>query len=348
VTLVDVIVNLQKFHNAYYKGSKFKVEDFEKMTVTNEIKVIRETGTGAPRADPAPGEWVEIKESVDSATNLYGKAKDYWSANVTGQGRLLAVRAARVDAMRRLAERIKGVFITSSTTVKDFVAESDDVSVKMETFLAGARETNIRYHDAELIVEVEMQVKLRTVYASLKQWGELHYKGDKLKISQFEELITKAEDIIIRETGMGVPRKDTLKGQVTLGPIAEVIAANKVPDWVGQRLKATGAAAIDIKNENKAQAKLMAFRAAELDARRKLAEQLDGLQITSETTVRDFIAQNDEVRTAMLSFQQGAHELEGLRKENADGTVQTAVEIDLKPLWDMIIVYQQKLLIKIK
>ena len=55
--------------------------------------------------------------------------------------------------MRRLAERINGVMITSQTSVRYFVAESDQVNLDMRTFLRGAKETHIRYHAEELIVE---------------------------------------------------------------------------------------------------------------------------------------------------------------------------------------------------
>lgn len=348
VTLVDVITTLETIHKAVYKGDKFKVQDFEKMTQTNEIKVIKETGTGAPRPESDTAVPVTGDRPLDSLENLTGKAKQYWLANVMPQGRLMAVRAARVDAMRRLAERIKGVQIASNTTVKDFVAQSDDVNVRMETFLLGARENSITYHDEELIVDVEMQVKLRTVYANLKQWGETHFKGDRGVIKQMEELTVTSEDIIVKETGSGVPPEKYLRGQAQMSPMATMVAQNKLPDWISQTLRANGNAAIDIHNENKAQAKLMAFRAAELDARRKLAEQLDGLQITSNTSVRDFVAQNDDIRTAMLSFQQGAHVVDGSQKLMEDGTAQVVVEIELRPLWDSIMFYQKKLSISIK
>ncbi len=125
-------------------------------------------------------------------------------------------------------------------------------------------------------------------------------------------------------------------------------SAAQAPSWINQKLRADGQAAIDVESDNPAQAKLMAYRAAELDARRKLAEQLDGLMITSSTTVRDFITENDEIETSMLAFQQGAHELEKFRKVMEDGTVQTTVEINLRPLWNMIIFYQKKLQITIQ
>jgi hypothetical protein len=351
VTLVDVIINLKEIHRRHYKGDKFKAQDFEQMKVTNETKVLTEPGMGVPRPELQEDEGVLVTEgSYDSFRYLTGEAKKYWLERITGRGRLMAIRAARVDGMRRLAERIKGVYITSETTVQDFVAESDMIDVNMQTFLRGVRETRVRYGTDEMIVEVDMEVTLRTVYATLKSWGQTHYKGDKVKIRKLEELIVKSKDKIIKETGMGVPPEKYLKGvTVVEKAILNTVRGGKVPPWVTQKLKAVGNAAIDPDNPNEAQARLMANRAAELDARRKLAEDIDGLLITSSTSVRDFVAQNDDIQTSMLTYQQSARVVEGSQKRLPDGTVQVTVEIDLKPLWDVIIYWRRKLpKIKIK
>ncbi len=350
VKLRKTILNLQQSYKRYYKGDKVKIEDFQKMSITHKDTILTETGSGAPRSE----EWEKgiemavVKEGMlTSPRHMSAAAKAFWMQYCTGQGRLMAVRAARTDAQRRLAERIRGVFINAETTVRDFVAESDQVDVSMETFMRGFRETGIRYHQDELIVEVELTVKLRTVYASLKSWGQRHYKGDKVKITQLDKLVITVKDRLIKETGMGVPPERYLK-DATAVIIETVRRGPNIPPWLSQRLRAVGNAALDTENENLAQAKLMAYRAAELDARRKLAEEIDGLMITSNTSVRDFITQNDEIETAMLTFQQGAHRKKGSEKLLDDGTAQVTVEIDLRPLWNMIVYYQKRLTIVIK
>jgi len=344
VPLETVIVTVKEWHDRYYKGDKFKATDFEKMTVTNEIKIIREVGQGAEKEDATiPCE----PDGRFDASRIPAKAMAFWSAHVTGRGRLMAQRAARVEGMRRLAERIKGVMITSETSVQDFVAESDQIDVSMETFLQGARQTGIRYHDDEMIVEADMEVTLRTVYASLKSWSDVHYKGDKVRSSHFDELITTAKDTVIKETGMGVPPEQYLK-DVTVEMTRAMSLAGKAPPWAGMTKRAVGNAALDASMENPAQAKLMAYRGAELDARRKLAEEINGLMIASNTSVQDFVAQNDQIQSDMMAFQAGAHVVEGSQKLLPDGTAQVTVELDLKPLWDKIIVYQRKYSITIK
>lgn len=337
VTLKTVITTLKQLHQAHYRGSRVKINDFEKMTVTNKFTVIRETGSGAPREDEPPMVVPGPGEERATFTNVVPKIKAHWMKHCTGRGRLMAERAARMDGMRKLAERIKGVHITSETTVQDFVAESDQVNVGMSTFLRGAREIGRRYHDDELIVEVEMQVKLRTLYASLKSWGQAHYKGSRATLRSIEKLTVRAEDKIIREIGMGVPPVRYLRQPLPKPAMVEMQLAPKTPPWISRTMKATGDGAIDPDNPNQASAKLMAFRAAEMDARRKLAEQIEGLMITSETSVKDFVANNDTIRTEMLAFQQGAHVLEGTKRVNPDKTVQVDVEIELTPLWRRIV-----------
>ncbi|MHC4295088.1 MAG: hypothetical protein ACYSTL_05835, partial [Planctomycetota bacterium] len=274
VTLREVIVNLKQNYKRYYKGDKVKIEDFEKMIVTHKDKVISETGMGAPRSEAweTGAELIVIKEGESAEkVKMSDAARALWMKYAPGRARLMALRAARTDAQRRLAERIKGVYIDAETTVRDFVTESDLVEVTMQTVLRGARETGIRYHDDELIVEVEMTVKLRTVYADLKTYSERHYKDDKVKIRKLEQLALKAEDTVITETGMGVPPEKYLK-DATPAIIAVVQTAGTPPPWATRMIREIGQGALDTDNTNVAQAKLMAFRAAELDARRKLAE----------------------------------------------------------------------------
>ena len=348
VKIEEIVVTLKSFHKRYYKGNKVAIADCDKMTAANKVKVLRETGMGAPRPDLEAPEPIAIgAAAVDSFTYLKEPAKTYWLAHVTGRGRLMAVRGARVDALRRLGERIAGVFITSETTVRDFVAESDQTDVSMIAFIRGAKEKSVLYRAGELIVEVEMAVTLREVLTTLKSWGAKHYRGNKVQISQFNKLIVTARDKVLKETGMGVPPEKYLK-KATAVIQATLALGAKAPPWVGRTMRATGQGAVDTNNPNAAQAKLMAYRAAELDARRKLAEQLAGLMITSNTSVRDFVAENDQIETGMLTFQQGARVVKGSQKLLPDGTAEAVVEIDLKPLWNMIIYWQRKLSIRIR
>src|SRR3990172_1956794 len=54
-----------------------------------------------------------------------------------------------------------------------------------------------------------------------------------------------------------------------------------------------------------AQNKLLAKRAAEADCYRKLAESVYGMKITSDTYVRDFVTESDEIRSGVNEFIKG-------------------------------------------
>jgi len=348
VALQEVVLQLKKLYKEYSTSKKITIQDIEKITLKTNQKTIRETGMGAPRPELMEDPPVEVGEaSIESFSYLTGPAKEYWMAHCTARGRLMAVRAARLDALRRLAERINGLMISSETSVRDFVAESDAINTELNAFIRGAKETHITYHSDELIVEVEMQVTLRELVAGLKKWYSEYYKGNKIKVQDLEKLTVRTRDKVIREIGMGVPPEQYLKDvDESQGQVLKL--AQQAPAWVSRTLRATGSAAIDTETDNLAQAKLMAMRAAELDARRKLAERIDGLMITSNTSVRDFVAMNDEIETSMLTFQQGARVVEGSQKMLEDGTCEVTVEIDLKPLWNSIIYYERKLSLTIR
>ena len=303
-----------------------------------ELSVV---GQGAPRPEQQEDDLVESEDGYVSWAKFSTNVKSCWEKYCTPQGRLMAERAARVVAMRRLAERIKGTYIDSRTKVSDFVTEEDVINMGLSTFLRGAKEIGVRYHSDDLIVEVEMQIKLKQVLATIHSFLKVKYSGDQMKLRKLQQTTTRTEIRIIKETGMGVPPEKYLrKAPLVVRQVA--MMAKKAPMWATATKRAVGQGAIDTDATNPAQAKLMAYRAAELDARRKLAEEIEGLAITSNTSVKDFVTESDEIRTSMLSFQQGARVIDKSRKIE-DGIAHVTVEIELKPLWNTVIFYKKKL-----
>lgn len=73
-----------------------------------------------------------------------------------------------------------------------------------------------------------------------------------------------------------------------------------------QIITVTGYGAPKSTFENLAQRRLMALRASELDAYRKVAEQISGLHIVGDSRVDDFIPNRDRLRSFVNSFVQGA------------------------------------------
>src|SRR5437763_366327 len=64
-----------------------------------------------------------------------GAPPDHGSAP---QKRLMAKRAAVADAYRNLAEVVKGVHVTSETTVENFVTTNDTIKTSVDALIKGA------------------------------------------------------------------------------------------------------------------------------------------------------------------------------------------------------------------
>jgi len=59
------------------------------------------------------------------------------------QQRLLAIRAAKIDAYRGLAEQVYGIYLDANTTVAEMTVLSDTFRTKVEGVVYGARLSNI-------------------------------------------------------------------------------------------------------------------------------------------------------------------------------------------------------------
>ncbi len=96
-----------------------------------------DAGQSAPTAAPM---------AAPTTTALTGRG----FAQVAGQPggtvnerRLLAMRAARLDALRDLTEQIHGIRITSSSLLRDAVLRNDQLAAQVEGTLRGARTISI-------------------------------------------------------------------------------------------------------------------------------------------------------------------------------------------------------------
>lgn len=78
-----------------------------------------------------------------------------------------------------------------------------------------------------------------------------------------------------------------------------------------------------------AQQKLMAIRAAQVDAYRNLAEQVYGFRVWGNTAVSGFATQNDAIRTYVDAFIRGARVVN--TSSIADGNWEVTVELEISP-----------------
>ena len=332
VTVQKVIEELKSIHQRHYKGDKLKAMDFEQITQHVQKNIIKAVGMGVPRQDlppDVPGGEIPMPAGVSAAPPPFPAL---WLA-VPPQERLMAARAAEIDAKRRLLERIKGLRITSDTIVRDFVAESDVIDAEARGTLTGAQIVGKPYyHHDELIVEVTVEVPVESVITTIKTLHKRHYKGDSVKGMDIENVSQHIKSQTFDAVGMGVPRPPAIKA-------AAVKMNEEIPDWTAQMIRADGNGVCDSAKHSGPQCKLMAARAAELDAKRKLGEQVMGFKIDSSTTVRDFVAERDEIDTQLDAFIQGAYVKH--TSYDSEGAATVTVEMPAMQLWEVVHTYIQ-------
>jgi len=327
ITWKQVIACLHELHTRHYKGDRIRASDFNDMETRNKITVIKATGTGAPRSDRPIDQPDGTVDQPGPENYPTPSIPPLWR-QIGPQGRFMAQRAATLDAYRRLGEQLRGFKITSDTSVRDFVTESDQIATELNTTLRGAREVHVFFHADEPIVEVTLEIPWQKVIATIRESVTTHMKDDDdYKHSVFNETTTRVEKKYFRATGMGIPADRYLQRTTT----AMVTAP---PEWFTKPIRATGEGVIDKKNANAAQAKLMATRAAELDAKRKLAEMIGGLSLQSNTTVGGYLGKNDQVRVQMDAVVDGAG-VTGKPEVGTD-TVRVTVEIAGARVWKVL------------
>ena len=121
----------------------------------------------------------------------------------------------------------------------------------------------------------------------------------------------------------------------------ETLVAPMVPR--GEALTATGYAVISVQNSrNPAQQRLLAIRAAKLDAYRSLTEQVYGQHLDATTTVADMTVQNDTFRTKVQGVIYGAT-LVSITPTGED-TYETTLSLDREVMQDLRRLYLTQVL----
>lgn len=219
------------------------------------------------------------------------------------QDKLMAKRAAIADAQRNLIEKIYGIYIDADTRVEDFITRNDQVLGKLEGFINSAEIVSESYQDG--IYQVKMQIDLERLIKVI---------GKKFK---YETRFIDAE-------GKGVSKSSSSK---------------KKKNRKSQMLRAKGYGAKsmdeDISEEQKI---LMAKRAAMLDSYRNLIEKIKGVHVDAQTTVQDFITEDDSIMTQIENFVHGAKVLNSgiVEKGDLKGSYEVEIEVDIEELKKII------------
>ncbi len=106
------------------------------------------------------------------------------------KARLMAVRAAKVVAMRNLLETVKGVYINSETRVRDMMAESDEIVARVEGVVKGARmvgEPKVEGGVVEVVMEMPLWGKKSLAEAVAPEKEVVKAKPDPKAAKKLEE-----------------------------------------------------------------------------------------------------------------------------------------------------------------
>ncbi|GAB6271839.1 hypothetical protein KN63_04000 [Smithella sp. F21] len=146
--------------------------------------------------------------------------------------------------------------------------------------------------------------------------------------------ISVVVSMILLCAGIGFAEENQ-DGKVGMSDWTKIIES-KVTDQVGDKglinyqdgyIESVGTGAPPERFYGKPQARPMALRAAQVDAFRNLLETVQGVQIDSQTTVKDFAVESDVINTAISGMVKGA---QIVRKEYlSDGTVEVTVRMPL-------------------
>jgi hypothetical protein len=167
-----------------------------------------------------------------------------WKEHVTGQGRLLAERAARDDALRRLAAHVRTLAVSETLSVGEMIAQSTQPDIDITEFLRGADFIGLRCREDALVFEVVMQASSRPTLASFAAWIETNYAGESKDLLALRQAVERAPDRAFRETGSAMPPKENILG---LPPETLVrlnaVTGQAVPLWATATYQAQAPAA---------------------------------------------------------------------------------------------------------
>jgi len=126
-----------------------------------------------------------------------------------GLAKIRAMRAAELDAYRRIAARVRGLKVDADTTVGDFMLHSDAIRSKVSVgFFNGVVFSDYRFGEDGLC-EVDGTLTIRQVVEVLTRTYRRHMKGGKLvKLEDIGNLERKHRDLVFKETGQGAPRAE--------------------------------------------------------------------------------------------------------------------------------------------
>lgn len=195
---------------------------------------------------PVPDFDADVRPSVDRGEFLTPPGSGnslaeppLWKKHVTGQGRLLAERAGKADAMQRLASRVRDIRITDDLTVGRMIERSRNAKVDVAQFLRSADVVGLRCRKDALIFEVLLETRQRATLASISSWIEAGYDGEPSDLIALREVVRERPDQTLREIGSAMPPVETLRDLPPEMLVRlQAVTGQAVPLWATREFQA--------------------------------------------------------------------------------------------------------------
>jgi hypothetical protein len=196
ITLEQVVENLRSTRREFANGTS---SGFESIKRFNETKVIAAQGLGTRRS---PGS--TRPEEAAAAPADDGMKATLAGLRGTGQEKLGAVEAARIDALAQLARQIKGVRISDDSLIHNMALDGRWTETSSNALVSGAQVLRYAAMEGELVSCV-MSITLQQVVENVQRQRTEFANGSVTsleKISRYNPAL-----VTITATGYGAVGK---------------------------------------------------------------------------------------------------------------------------------------------
>ncbi len=333
IRVAEVAAALKAVRERHYHGQRFSEQDIAGILAHAEPQVLRQVGRSGPPPELLEVPLIPYAAGRDYFDRVGAPTRKYWTERVTDLGRRGAEEAAVADARRRLTERVKDLPVGGETRLADFAARwAGDEQIDPRQLLRGMRVLGARHYADALVVEMDVEISLPTVYAALKNWLHQLPGAPPEQVRQVEQLIVSAAGSI-RQTGMGCPPVAQLR-KLDPAALAALAMTASPPKWLDESLRRTGQAKIE--NANEPGSRAQAVLAAERDARMALAAAVAELKVTEALSVGQLAREDGALARNVLAWLHSARPA-GQPKISEDGDVEAALELPLRLLWRLLL-----------
>lgn len=208
ITLEQVVENLKASRREFADG---RSESYESIKRNNEYRIISAQGLGtrkAPASDrTVPGIAAVADDGLKTALAVL---------KGTGQEKLGAIEAARIDALAQLARQLKGVRISDDTLVNNMALDGRWTETSSEALIKGAQVVRYVAMEGELVSCV-VNITLEQIVENVQRQHTVFSNGAVIsseKIRRYNPAL-----VTVTATGYGAVGKGRLTGDVTPGRI---------------------------------------------------------------------------------------------------------------------------------